>query len=219
MFQAIRRCRSTALRPYKGLAVLALVSTAMVLLPLATARAQANAETGVDTSIHPGDDFFAYANGDWLKSTPVPAGKARWSAFNEIGERNRQRLSQLRADAANAPAGSSARKVADFRAAYLNEAAIEARGIAPIQAMLDQVDRIRDKGALTQHLGSRMRADVDPLNAGIYRSAQVLGLAVQASIHGEKAQIAFLVQGGLGLPEREHYLSAEARMQALRAQY
>ena len=64
-----------------------------------------------------------------------------------------------------------------------------------------------------------MRADVDPLNWGVYQSSSLLGLSVEPSIHGEKTYVAFLLQGGLGLPDREHYLSAEPRMQALRAKY
>jgi putative endopeptidase len=207
--------RASALLATAGLSALATIACAQS----AADPAHSAVEAGVDTSIHPGDDFFGYANGGWLKSTEIPAGKARWSAGNEIGEQTRQRVTQLLADAASAPAGSSARKVADFRAAYLNEAAIEAQGITPIKPLLNRIDRVRDKAALTRLLGSSMRADVDPLNAGVYRSAHVLGLAVQASIHGEKTNVAFLVQGGLGLPDREHYLSAEPRMQALRAQY
>ena len=115
--------------------------------------------------------------------------------------------------------GSTARKVADFRAAYLNEAAIEARGIAPLKPLLDSIDHVGDKAALTRLLGRGLRADVDPLNWGVYQSSYLLGLSVEPSIHGEKTYVAFLLQGGLGLPDREHYVSTEPRMQALRARY
>lgn len=176
-------------------------------------------ESGVDASIAPGDDFFAYANGAWLKANEIPAGKARWDARSEINEVTRQRVASLLAVAGAEPVGSTARKVADFQAAYLNEAAIEAKGITPQRPMLDCIEMVRDKAALTRLLGRGLRADVDPLNAGVYDSAHLLGLAAQPSIHGEKVHIAFLLQGGLGLPGREHYLSAEPRMRALRTQY
>ena len=182
-------------------------------------RAAPAQERGVDTSIRPGDDFFAYANGDWLRATDIPAGQLRWGARNEIAALARQRVAKLLADAGTAPIGSSARKVADFHAAYMNEAAIEAKGIAGLRPLLDAIDRVQDKAALTRLLGRELRADVDPLNQGIFDSSQVLGLAVQASIHGEKTYVAFLAQGGLGLPEREQYVSVEPRMQALRTQY
>jgi putative endopeptidase len=173
-------------------------------------------ESGVDASIHPGDDFFSYANGAWLKSTEIPAGKARWTVRDEIVELTRTQIMKLLDDAATAPAGSTARKVADFRAAYLNDAAIEAKGIAALAPMLNRIDRVRGKAALTRLLGSGLRADVDPMNRGIFRSSHILGLAVQASIHGEKDNRAFLVQGGLGLSDREHYINADPAMQAQR---
>jgi putative endopeptidase len=183
------------------------------------AQPQPAVEVGVDASIKPGDDFFAYANGDWLKTTDIPAGRQRWSERNEIAERTRQQIASLLESNVTAPKGSTARKVADFQAAYLNRTAIEAKGLAPIKPLFEQINRVRDKVALTQLLGRNLRADVDPLNAGIYQSAHLLGLAVQASIHGEKNNVAFLLQGGLGLPDRTHYLSAEPPMQALRTQY
>ncbi|MEO8754136.1 MAG: M13 family metallopeptidase [Casimicrobiaceae bacterium] len=176
-------------------------------------------EAGVDASIQPGDDFFAYANGDWLKATPMPAANERWGARNEIDDLTRRQIAQLIDDATAEPVGSYARKVADFRAAYLNEAAIEAKGIAPLKPLLQRIDRVRDKAALTRLLGSGMRADVDPLNWGVYDSSHLLGLSVEEGNHGEKTYVAYLLQGGLGLPDRDHYFNAAPRMQLLRTQY
>ena len=203
-----------------------LLATALSLGTASTAPAQAvhdlrssPLERSVDASIKAGDDFFAYANGSWLKTTRIPAGKERWGARDEINERTRQRVARLLDDAGAEPAGSTARKVADFRASYLDEAAIEAKGLAPLTPLLVSIDRVQDKTALTRLLGSGMRADVDPLNWGVYRSSSLLGLSVEPSIHGEKSYVAFLLQGGLGLPDREHYISAEPGMRALRIRY
>ncbi|MEP7243346.1 MAG: M13 family metallopeptidase [Gammaproteobacteria bacterium] len=176
-------------------------------------------EKGVDASIKPGDDFFAYANGAWLAATEIPAGKERWNARTEIDELTHQQVAKLLDDARDAPAGSMARKVADFRAAWLNEAAIEAKGIKPLEPLLNRIGQLRDKTALMRILGSELRADVDPLGWGIYNSSRVLGLSVEPGNGGEKTYVAFLLQGGLGLPDREHYISTEPGMQALRAQY
>lgn len=194
--------------------------------PVSAARAQGadepkawNIESGVDASIKPGDDFFAYANGAWLKATEIPAGKERWSARNQIEELTRQRVGALLDDARTAPSGSDARKAADYRAAYLNQTAIDARGLASIKSLLDSIDRVKDRAALTRALGRGMRADVDPLNWGVYKSSHVLGLSVEPSIHGEKRYVAFLVQGGLGLPDRENYVSTERPMQVVRTRY
>jgi putative endopeptidase len=185
--------------------------------PLATALAMWSAVPLSGQA--PGDDFFAYANAAWLKATTIPAGKDRWGARDEINDVARRHVMQLLDDARNAPAGSLARKVADFRAAYSNDAIIEARGLAPLKPLLDSIDRIADKAALATQLGRTMRADVDPLNWGIYRSASLLGLSVEPSIHGEKTNVAFLVQGGLGLPDREHFVSVDPRMLELRSKY
>lgn len=159
--------------------ILALLAVSGLLVSSTMAYAQAPAaEAGVDASILPGDDFFAYANGSWLKSTEIPVGKERWTVGSEIIEQARKQVAKLLDDAIAKPKGSSARKVADYRAAYLNEAAIESKGIAPIKALLDRIDRVRDKATLTRYLGSSIRADVDPLNNGVYASSQLLGLAV-----------------------------------------
>ncbi len=182
-------------------------------------RTPSGLERGVDPSVKPGDNFFAYANGSWLRATEIPAGMERWGARSEIDQVTRQRVGKLLDDASAAPIGSTARKVADFRAAYLNEAAIETNGTAPLRSLLDSIDRVSDKAALTRLLGRGMPADVDPLNWGVYRSSHLLGLSVEPSIHGEKTYVAFLLQGGLGLPDREHYVSIEPRMLALRVKY
>ncbi|MCU1348636.1 MAG: hypothetical protein JWO56_1666, partial [Acidobacteria bacterium] len=182
-------------------------------------RRSSRLESTVDASIVPGDDFFAYANGAWLKATALPADKARFGARDQLEEQARRRIAELLDAASAAPAGSAAHKVADFRAAWLNEAAIEARGLAPLQPLLDGLEKVSDKADLTRLLARGMRADVDPLGFGIYQSASVLGLSVEQSIHGEKNNVAFLVQGGLGLPEREDYLSADPAKKALRERY
>jgi putative endopeptidase len=183
------------------------------------APAYGSVEPGVSASIQPGDDFFAWANGAWLDATEIPVGKERASARTEIDELTRRQIAQLIDDGASAPAGSNARKVADFRAAYLNEASIEARGLASLKPLLSRIDDVRDKTALARLLGGELRADVDPLNRGVYDSAHLFGLAVGAGPPSEKNNLAFLVQGGLGLPSREHYLSTTADMQAIRGKY
>jgi putative endopeptidase len=198
----------------------------LVTLVHSTARSQAaddrtasRLERTVDASVKPGDDFFAYANGAWLKATPIPEGKERWGARDEINEVVRQRVAKLMDDAGSEPAGSAARKLADFRTAYLNEAGIEANGLTPLEPLLDAIDRVHDKTALARMLGAGMRADVDPLNYGVYNSSAPIGLSVERSIHGEKNYVAFLLQGGLGLSDRESYLSAAPAKEALRTSY
>lgn len=163
-------------------------------------------------AIEPGDDFFTYANSEWLASTQIPAGKARWGARNEIAEKAAQQLAQVIREA---PAG----KVRDFHAAYLDEATIERKGLQPIAALLRSIDGVHDKTGLARWLGAQMRADVDPLNAGTYDSPNLFGLGVSYGNHGEPNNIGYLAQGGLGLGNREAYLDESAGKQAARLEY
>ncbi|HKU61114.1 MAG TPA: M13 family metallopeptidase [Gemmatimonadales bacterium] len=188
------------------------MAAGLLAVSLATAGAQA------PNVVSPGDDFFAYANGDWLAATALPAGTERWTARNEINELARRQVAQLLDAAASAPAGSLARRVADFRAAWLDTAAIESKGIRPLAPLLDSIGLLRDKADLTRYLGRDVLADVDPLNWGVYRSSHVLGLSVEPGIC-EPTPVAFLLQGGLGLPDREDYLSADPAKVSLRSRY
>ena len=176
-------------------------------------------ERTVDIRIKPGDDFFAYANGAWLEAAVIPEGKDRRTVRDDINERTRQQLTSILEEARAAPPGSLARKVADFRAAFLNESAIDQVGLGSLVNMLSQIDHVGDTRALSRLLGGGMRADVDPLNFGIYTSSSVLGLAVEHSIHGEKHYSAFLTQGGLALGDRDQYLSNESRPIEQRRRY
>jgi putative endopeptidase len=176
-------------------------------------------ESGVDASIKPGDDFYAYANGDWLKATTIAAGLGRWSARDEIEANTRRQVASLIEEGATQPLGSYQRKVADFYAAYLADGLIEAKGISSIKPLLTRIDGLHDKAALMRLIGSELRADVDPLNFGIYASSHLFGLSVERGIHGEKRHFAYLVQGGLGLPDRDYYLATSPKMQAVRVKY
>jgi len=182
-------------------------------------HAPSSLERTVDTSIKPGDDFFAYANGAWLKTAVIPAGKDRWAVRDEITERTRRQIAAILDEARTSRPGSLARKVADFRSAFLDQSAIEDRGVAPLAPMLARIDHVGDTLALAQLLGSILHADVDPLNIGIYSSSSVLGLSVEHSIHGERTYGAFLVQGGLALGDRDQYLSGESHAVEQRSRY
>jgi putative endopeptidase len=182
-------------------------------------RAPSRLESTTDPSIAPGDDFFAYANGSWLKTAVIPAGRDRWAVRDDIDERTRRQIASLLDDAKHAPPGSLARKVADFQTALLNQASIDETGLAPLSPALGRIEHVHDAPSLARLLGATMRADVDPLGFGIYESSTVLGLAAEHSIHGEKRYDAFLVQGGLALGDRDRYVSTKPDAVELRRRY
>ncbi|MEP6779114.1 MAG: M13 family metallopeptidase [Gemmatimonadaceae bacterium] len=176
-------------------------------------------ENTVDARTKPGDDFFSYANGAWLNSAVIPAGKDRWASRDEVNELTRKQIATIFDDARRALPGSLARQLADFRDAFANQSAIDAKGVAPLAPMFSRINAINDKLALVRMLGQTMHADVDPLNMGIYTSASVLGLSVEHSIHGEKTYSAFLLQGGLALGNRDAYLNSDAAAVEKRERY
>jgi len=176
-------------------------------------------DSTVEGSVVPGDDFFGYANGRWSAAAHIPDGRERWGAREEIAERTRIQLTGLLDDAERAEQGTLARLVADFRAAYADGAAIEARALTTLRAPFDSIDHVGDRAALVRLLGNELRADVDPLDWGVYRSAGVLGLAVEHGIHGETGYAPFLVQGGLGLGDRSRYLDTTAAARTLLTRY
>jgi len=188
-------------------------------LVLACALTPSAAISAATTEPQPGDDFFAYANSAWLQATKIPDGAPRWTARSEINDLTRRQLDKLVDDTAGAPADSNARKVANFRAAYLDDEAIESDGVTPLAPTLGRINAISDRTALTRFLGSELRADVDPLNLGIYDSTHLLGLSVEPGLHGEANNVALLLQGGLGLGDRDRYLGTAPDDQSLRTRY
>ena len=172
-------------------------------------RVPSRIESTIDPGITPGDDFFAYANGAWLKKVVIPAGRERWAVRDDIDERTGRQVASLLDDTKRAPPSSLARKVADFHTALSNQAGIDETGLAPLSPALARIEHVHDARSLARLLGATMRADVDPLGLGVYESSSVLGLSVEHSIHGENRYDAFLVQGGLALGDRDRYLSSE----------
>ncbi|MES2742197.1 MAG: M13 family metallopeptidase [Pseudomonadota bacterium] len=168
--------------------------------------------------VPPGDDFYQFANGDWLRGTPIPADRATWGAFSALAEQTNERIVQLIEQAAGA-GSPEATKVSDYYRAYMDEGAIEARGMAPLKPLLRAIDALADKGALARALGASLRADVDPLNATDFFTENLFGLWVAQGVSDPAHHIAYLLQGGLGMPDRAYYLTASADMAALREQY
>ncbi|MDB5748351.1 MAG: peptidase [Massilia sp.] len=185
-------------------------------------RAAAGKTAGM--TVLPGDDFFTWANGDWLAKTEIPADRGSWSAMGALAEETNGRIAKMieelgAANASGKNASGEARKVADFYAAYMDEAGIEKRGLAPIRPMLSSIAAIRDKAALVRALGSSVRADVDPLNATDFFTENLFGLWVAGGLIDPSRNLPYLLQGGLGLPDRAYYLENNARMAELRTKY
>ena len=176
---------------------------------------------GIDHSVKPGDDFNGYASGNWAKTAQIPADRSSTGIFLKVFEKAEQRNAELIRDAgkSNPKAGSNERKIADYYAAYMNEAAIEKNGLAPIKAELAEVDAIKNKTDLSRVLGGTLRSDVDPINATNWWTENLFGLFVTQGLEDPSHNVPYLLQGGLGMPNRDYYLNDDAQMKGYRAKY
>ena len=179
------------------------------------------AVANMDRSVKPGDDFYLYANGDWLKRTEIPADRAGVNVFTQLSDISNKRTADLIEEIAksNPAAGTPTRKVADLFNSYMDEAGIEGKGLAPLKPHLEAIAAIRDKKELARALGETLRADVDALNNTNYHTANLFGLWVAPGFHDSEHYVPYVLQGGLQMPDREYYLSDSEHMKQVRAAY
>jgi predicted metalloendopeptidase len=179
------------------------------------------AMANMDLSVKPGDDFFEYVNGTWFKNAQIPADLSRWGVIGELRELNRQRtgdlIKELRAQGKGPD--PEQQKIADYYASFMDEAAIEKRGYGPVQPALARIKAIKDRKQLSSWLGSRVRADVDVLNATNFATDNILGLWVAQDLDNPARYLPFLLQGGLSMPDRDYYLSTNESMQRTRQEF
>jgi putative endopeptidase len=174
---------------------------------------------GMDTTVKPGDDFFRYANGNWIKSTEIPPDRSSWSNGAILTELTAKRTADLIQEAAKGAPPGEAKKIGDIYASFMDEEAIEAKGLDPLRPKLDEIARIGDKRQLSRFLGTTLRADVDVLNSTQLYTDNLLGLWVAQDLDEPARYSPFLLQGGLGMPDRDYYLNPSPRMAEVRAKY
>jgi len=198
-------------------------------LALGGARAQDTAKeethgiavANIDRSVKPGDNFYLYANGEWIKRTEIPPDRARIGVFSKLDEVSSKRTAGLIEEAAkaNAAPGSGSRKIADLYNSYMDEAGIEAKGLTPLKPHLDAIAAIHDKRELAHALGESLRADVDALNNTNFHTPNLFGLWVAPGFNDSEHYTAYLLEGGLELPDREYYLANSEGMKKIRSEY
>ncbi len=188
---------------------------ALVICAMSSAALAAPAVQDMDTSVRPGDDFYRYANGHWLTTTGVPAGLTTYDTRAMINALTRQRVRDLiqGAAAASAATGTPQQKVGDYYAAYMDRAAIDAKGLTPLAADLAGIAAISDTHNLSAWLGGTLNSEVDGVTAN---GDHVFGLLVNQGFEDAAHNLPHILQGGLGLPDRDSYLDPSA---AIRTQY
>ena len=202
-------------------ALFALSPLAMNSQDAAKTETHGIAVDNMDPSVRPGDDFYDYANGNWIKRTEIPPDRSRIGVFTALDDLSNKRTVDLIEETvkANAPAGSNPRKIADLYTSFMDEATIEAKGLAPLRPHLEAIAAIRDKRELSRALGESLRSDVDALNNTNFHTANLFGLWVAPGFNDSDHYAPYLMQGGLQMPDREYYLADTARMRDIRSKY
>ena len=196
-------------------AVLALALAA----PLAAQTVPGLDAAGMDTTVAPGDDFFRYANGAWLRTTAIPADRSTYGAFNIAAERASAAIDAVVHGATTAPAGTDLRRAGDVYTAFRDTVAIKAAGLAPLRRDLARVAAIRSRRALARYVGATLRADVDVINDGALHTDNLFGLWVDQDFDDPARNSAALMQGGLAMPDRAYYLDPSPAMAGIRTAY
>lgn len=161
----------------------------------------------MDLSVRPGDNFYLYANGTWIKNNPVPPSKTRWGSFDELREANSKRLRTLLESAAANTADPKAQKIGDFYSSGMDSATLEGLGDKPIRADLDRISAIDGTPALLKEVAyERSHGIANPL----------VGINIGPDRKNVSQYVPLIGQGGISLPDRDYYLKHDARSTEIR---
>jgi putative endopeptidase len=161
--------------------------------------------TGMDKSIAPGDDFFGYANGTWVKNTPIPPDKARYGMFNVLDDLSKERTRGIIEQQAKDPNS----KIGNAYLSFMDEQTVEAKGLAPFEPWLNRVRSVKSRKDL-----ATLYSDADRLGIGI-----PFRMFVGQDRKASDRYALNVVQGGLGMPDRDYYLSNDAKLADTKAKY
>lgn len=184
------------------------VSTAAVsAAPLQSGVLQQN----FDKAVRPQDDFYRYVNGQWLTVTPIPPDRSNYGAFTLLEEGAEKNLRDILEEArkANAAPGSDQQKIGDYYASFMDEATIEARGLQPLAQEFSRIDALESVRDVIRYVGHAQRIGVP----------QPFAFFVAIDEKNSTQYLGTVTQTGLGMPDRDYYLSDDARLKGVREKY
>ena len=160
---------------------------------------------GMDRAVKPGDDFYAFANGNWAKTTPIPADRSNYGMFNVLEDLSNERMRGIIEESAK----TSGSKIGDLYGSFMDVDAVEGKGFAPVKPQLAAIKGIATRAAFAKAMGEALRTGTSgPIAAGVSVDDKDLDVTV--------VQVA---QSGLGLPDRDYYLKTDAKLAEAKAAY
>ncbi len=198
---------------FRGGTALRFATVGLLLGAGGLATASSGVDTGnFDAAVPVGTDYYRHINGGWLTRTAIPADRSNYGSFSELDDRAREQLRTIleEAVAADAPAGSRSQKLGALYAAFMDTATVEKRGAAPLEKDLQYIDvALGDHDDLARVMGKLSTLGVKlPFGGYVGRDAK-----------NPDVEILYLAQWGLGLPDRDYYLSSDAQFAGLRKAY
>ena len=203
--------KKTALLKNTALALITLLGTNFA--GAQTTPAKFIDPANMDLSIHPGDDFYNYAGGPWLKNNPVPAKETIWGSFNQLRDFNINAVKKVLENAVadkTAPEGSLIKRVADFYTAGMDSIAIEKRGASPIMPYLQKITAISTIEELVSEINNLRTMGI---------ASPLFSFFIGQDRKNVERMIPQLGQGGISLPDRDYYLKNEGRNKAIQEAY
>lgn len=169
----------------------------------------------------PGDDFYGYANHAWLSETDLPDGKSSWGPSMALADETSQRvLRMIAAISTESTTDLDANTLRDFYSSVLDDSGIiEAKGVEPLRPLLQEIDHIHSRNQLAQYLGRNIRTGVETALYSNFDGENLFGLWITQGFDDSLHYQPYLLQGGLGMPDRENYVSSDPHMVELRHQY
>lgn len=165
--------------------------------------------SAMDTSVRPQDDFFSYVNGNWMKTTEIPADKSRWGGFTILADKATEEVKTLIMEAGKHADNTGAKQIGDLYNSYMNESLIEKKGLSAISGELAKVDAIQSRKDLTDFFAYADTVGYDvPFGGTIYQDLKQV-----------ENYITFMWQAGLGLPDRDYYFDDSEKGQKLQQAY
>ncbi|HEY2461637.1 MAG TPA: M13 family metallopeptidase [Candidatus Acidoferrum sp.] len=199
-------------------ALFAIFTSAIFLNLFASRPVQDNFAADPDRAVKPGDDFYHYANGNWLAKIKIPAGQSAIDNRAIMAETAGQQVRDLiqNAAASHPAKGSAAQKVGDYYSSFIDEDRIESKQLAPLAGEVAAISAITNKASLSAYLGSTLSSEVDGLASN---SDHIFGWWINQGFADADHNVVHFMQGGLGMPDRESYLDPSQKMAELRARY